>query len=114
MRNIKELGEFGLIDQIRKQAGGAAAGIRVGIGVDTAALTLPKNKEILFTTDMIIEDRHFKRSEAAPYEIGWKALAVNLSDIAAMGGEPRYAVVSPPGSPPPPAARGATTPSQEG
>ena len=49
---------------------------------------------LLATTDLVIEDVHFRRPAASPRDIGWKALAVNLSDIAAMGGTPRYALLA--------------------
>ena len=49
---------------------------------------------LLATTDLLIEDVHFRRAYADPADIGWKALAVNLSDIAAMGGRPRWALVA--------------------
>ena len=89
------LGERGLIRRIRRSvAGGAAAGVEVGIGDDTAVLAVPPGHKLLATTDLLIEDVHFRRASAAPADIGWKALAVNLSDIAAMGGIPRWALVA--------------------
>lgn len=89
---LSALGEFGWIALIQKTLTPKNKKV-MGVGDDTAVLPgTPKN--ILLTTDMILEDRHFKRSEASAYEIGWKALAVNLSDIAAMAGIPKYAVVA--------------------
>ncbi len=85
--------EFGLIEKIKKDLG-RQAGVTLGIGDDTAVLPGDSKKDILFTTDMLIEDKHFRLSEATPYEIGWKALAVNVSDIAAMGGMPTQAVIA--------------------
>jgi len=90
---IRQIGELGLIRRM-------ARNVRVdntvlhGIGDDTAVIRWTRNKHLLFTCDMLIEDLHFKRSEATPYQIGWKAIARNISDIAAMGGLPRYATVS--------------------
>ena len=92
MTNVNYIGEFGLIDLIRKQI---PVGPKVarGIGDDTAVLFYSKNKYLLFTTDMMAEDVHFTR-KMKPYQIGHKALACNISDIAAMGGLPTFAVVS--------------------
>jgi len=90
---MKDIGEFGLIGQIKKMTPKNSR-VSVGIGDDTAVIRLNAAKDILFTTDMLIEDRHFKLRDASPFEIGWKAMAVNISDIAAMGGVPTYAVVS--------------------
>ena len=87
------MNEFGLISNIKQWIKNDAR-VLVGIGDDTTVLRPGKNKDILFTTDMLIEDRHFRRKDATPYEIGRKALAVNLSDIAAMGGVPTHAVVA--------------------
>ena len=64
-----------------------------GIGDDCAILEYTKTKYMLLTCDMIIEGTHFS-GRATPFQIGWKAVAVNISDIAAMGGVPRYALVS--------------------
>ena len=90
------LGERGLIRRIRRSAAatGAAPGVEVGIGDDTAVLVVPAGHKLLASTDLLIEDVHFRRISAAPSDIGWKALAVNLSDIAAMGGIPRWALVA--------------------
>ncbi len=86
-------GEFGLIAWIRARS---AAGGRValGIGDDCASLRFTPGAEVLVTTDMLMDGRHFRLGEATPAEIGHKALAVNLSDIAAMAGVPVAAFVA--------------------
>jgi thiamine-monophosphate kinase len=90
------LGERGLIRRIRASAAASAGsiGVEVGIGDDTAVLTVPPGNKLLATTDLLIEDIHFRRVSAAPADIGWKAMAVNLSDIAGKGGIPRWALVA--------------------
>ena len=70
------------------------AGVRVGIGDDCAVLETQPGVALLATTDLLLEDVHFRRRWAEPADIGWKSLAVNLSDIAAMGGRPRWALVA--------------------
>ena len=94
--SLGELGERGLIRRIRTSASPtlSAPDVTVGIGDDTAVLAVPPGHKLLATTDLLIEDIHFRRMSAAPADIGWKALAVNLSDIAAMGGIPRWALVA--------------------
>ena len=89
---ISQLGEFGLIDALKKFAPVSKAVIK-GIGDDAAVLPYNKNKYLLLTTDMLAEDAHFTR-RMPPQAIGHKALACNISDIAAMGGWPTFAVVS--------------------
>jgi thiamine-monophosphate kinase len=90
---VKDLGEFGLIDLLAKMAGGGDKHLLVGIGDDAAAWRGDGSIQ-LATVDSFIQDVHFPSGLASWKEIGWKALAVNLSDIAAMGGLPRYALVS--------------------
>jgi thiamine-monophosphate kinase len=85
------LGEFGLIGRIRARVGRRSSGMRLGIGDDAAILEAPPGHEVLVTTDMLLEDVHFKRSWGCLRELGRKSLAVNVSDIAAMGGSPHYA-----------------------
>jgi thiamine-monophosphate kinase len=90
---VSELGEFGLIDRLAKMAGGGDERLLIGIGDDAAAWQGDASIQ-LATVDSFIQDVHYPSGTASWPEIGWKALAVNLSDIAAMGGLPRYALVS--------------------
>ena len=90
---IKDIGEIGLIERISKKVKCDRSVIK-GIGDDAAVIRWTGNKYLLFTCDMLVEDVHFLRREATPFQIGWKALARNVSDIAAMGGVPKYALVS--------------------
>ena len=91
---ISALGEFGLIRHIQKLFSRKAASTLIGIGDDAAALRLSPASVLLATTDMLLEDVHFDLSFADFYTLGWKSAAVNLSDIAAMGGIPRFCLVS--------------------
>ncbi|MDZ4080493.1 thiamine-phosphate kinase, partial [Hydrocarboniphaga sp.] len=63
--------------------------VSLGIGDDAALLAIPPGEELVVTSDMLIAGRHFP-AETAPADIGWKALAVNLSDLAAMGAQARW------------------------
>ncbi|MFH1857300.1 MAG: thiamine-phosphate kinase [Candidatus Omnitrophota bacterium] len=90
---LLRLGEFGLIKRIKETVGRMPHAVE-GIGDDAAVLPWTEKEDLLFTTDMILEDVHFTLKGATPFDIGWKALGVNLSDIAAMGGLPLYAVVA--------------------
>src|SRR5262245_63769237 len=82
-----------LIEIIRRGAR-KAQGVRVGIGDDCAILEPEAGRVLLATTDLLIEDVHFRRRWATPADIGWKSLAVNVSDIASMGGRPRWALIA--------------------
>lgn len=85
-------GEFALIDWIRRRTPNHAR-VVVGPGDDTAIL-VPSTRPILITTDMLLEGSCFLLAEAGARRVGRKAIAVNLSDIAAMAGRPTAAVVS--------------------
>lgn len=88
-------GEFGFIERLRGPHGGAPGqGLAVPIGDDAAVLDAPPGRQIVVTTDMLVEGVHFRRDWSDPYSIGWKAAAVNLSDIAAMGADPTFAFLS--------------------
>jgi thiamine-monophosphate kinase len=86
-------GETGFIAWLRGQIA-ANPGVVIGPGDDAAALRWPGDRELLVTTDMLLEGSCFRLAEAGPRRVGRKAMAVNLSDIAAMAGVPRAAVVS--------------------
>lgn len=88
---LSEIGEFGLIERLRAQLGEPADG-EVWIGDDAAVLRAPAGT-ILFTTDLLVEHVHFDTKFTGPEDLGYKSLAVNISDVAAMGGTPRRAVI---------------------
>jgi thiamine-monophosphate kinase len=69
-------------------------GIVVGIGDDTAVLRPHPKEDLLVTADILVENRHFKRAWFTGHELGWRLAAVNLSDIASMGGRPLYGILS--------------------
>src|SRR2546421_1642406 len=85
--------EFAFIDWLRRRTPSSAR-VRIGPGDDTAALDWPTDTACLVTTDMLLEGSCFRLAEAGPRRIGRKAMAVNLSDIAAMAGVPLAAVIS--------------------
>ncbi|MCL6609907.1 MAG: thiamine-phosphate kinase [Peptococcaceae bacterium] len=122
---LAEVGEFGLIDRLvraweaGRKAGAAEgavpapgrpgadwintgrSGLRLGVGDDTAVIDIPPGKALLSTADMLVEDVHFLWSQSGPRSLGRKAMAANISDIAAMGGVPGWAFLSigvPPGA----------------
>lgn len=90
--SLRKLGEFGLIEKIRHWTPSCKQAIK-GIGDDTAVLPAPRGRQWCFTTDALVEGAHFLKKTAA-FRVGWKAMAVSVSDMAAMGAEPHYAVVS--------------------
>ncbi|TET66744.1 MAG: thiamine-phosphate kinase [Dehalococcoidia bacterium] len=97
---VSELGEFGLIDLLAKMVSSSQSKqsapyqqLILGIGDDAAAWHGEAGTQLV-TTDSLFQDIHFTLKTTPWYELGWKALAVNVSDIAAMGGVPRYALVS--------------------
>jgi thiamine-monophosphate kinase len=87
------LSEFAFIDWVRRQTT-ASDRVLIGPGDDTAAVALSPGSPCLMTTDMLLEGSCFRLAEAGPRLVGRKAMAVNLSDIAAMAGRPVAAVVS--------------------
>lgn len=91
---ISDLGEFGLIGRIQKLAPRKSSSTLIGIGDDAAALKLSASSTLLVTTDLLLEGVHFDLSYMDFFSLGWKAAAVNLSDIAAMGGIPRFCLTA--------------------
>jgi thiamine-monophosphate kinase len=87
-------GERELIAEIRARVPAPPAWLTLGIGDDAAVVEPPRGALEILTTDSLVESIHFDRRLSAPADIGWKALAVNLSDVAAMGGTPRLALLS--------------------
>src|SRR5690349_16981536 len=94
--------EFRLIDRIRERTALTRGDVRLGIGDDAAVLMVPSGQELAVAIDTLVEGVHFPHG-TAPQDIGWKALAVNLSDLAAMGATPAWALLAltlPQGDPP--------------
>ncbi len=83
--------EFQLIRRFTAPAPRRGAGVLLGIGDDAALLAPPRGEALVATVDAVVEGVHFD-ARFRPEEIGWKALAVNLSDLAAMGARPRWAL----------------------
>jgi thiamine-monophosphate kinase len=94
---LRGAGEFGLIERLAATLGSGPsdgpARLAIGIGDDAAAWQ-QERAALVATTDMLVEGIHFDLALIGWYDLGWKALAVNLSDIAAMGATPTYALVS--------------------
>lgn len=92
-RVAADVAEFALIDLIRKRCHATRADVRLGIGDDAALLAVPAGKLLAVSTDTLVAGVHFPHAATAR-DIGWKALAVNLSDLAAMGAEPAWATLA--------------------
>ncbi|MBU0467811.1 MAG: thiamine-phosphate kinase [Candidatus Omnitrophica bacterium] len=91
-KKIASIGEFGLIDILRSKTSCSSDVIK-GIGDDTAVVKMSSKKRLLLTTDMLVEGVHFTK-DSSPKAIGYKAVCCSVSDIAAMGGIPKHAVIS--------------------
>lgn len=85
--------EFDLIEMIRRRSGIERDDVRLGIGDDAAVVAVPEGRELAIAIDTLVEGVHFPIG-TAPFDIGWKALAVNLSDLAAMGATPAWALLA--------------------
>lgn len=81
--------EFQLIRHYFAGLTSASDGVVLGIGDDAALLAVPAGEQLVVTSDTLVAGRHFPET-TAPFDIGWKSLAVNLSDLAAMGATPRW------------------------
>lgn len=92
--SLSELGEFGLIERLSSLFSDDSKTGITGIGDDCAVLPYDEKKSLLVTTDMLIEGRHFRLDRIQAKDLGYKSLAVNLSDISAMGGRPDSAFLS--------------------
>jgi thiamine-monophosphate kinase len=90
---LSQIGELSLLDQIRKSFCKKSKNIVVGIG-DDAAVVKPLGKNLLVTTDMMVEGVHFDLHFTTPYQLGFKLISVNVSDIYAMGGKPFYLLLN--------------------
>lgn len=94
---LTEIGEFGLIRRIHtliEREGVSTHGVTLGIGDDCASFSPDENFEILITCDCMIEGKHYLPDHITPFDLGRRAMVMNISDIGAMGGIPLYALVS--------------------
>lgn len=93
-QTVAEVGERALIERIRTLLPPASPSLVVGIGDDAAVAQVDRGALVVLTTDAIVEGVHFDRRFSSAADVGHKALAVNLSDLAAMGAAPRLALLS--------------------
>jgi len=94
---LAKIGEFGLIDRIRRlliRKGTQVSGATLGIGDDCASFQPRFGYRLLVTCDCVVEGRHYLPRHITPLDLGRRAMALNISDIGAMGGHPLYALVS--------------------
>lgn len=92
--NITSTDEFALIDRLTQHSIYNPTYVKVGVGDDCAVYDTPCDVDQLVSTDMMVEGIHFSESTTAPFDVGYRLGAANISDIAAMGGTPRHMVVS--------------------
>ncbi|MEO1785250.1 thiamine-phosphate kinase [Thermodesulfobium sp. 4217-1] len=91
MLKIKDLGEFGFINSINPKE--TVADLKLGIGDDAAVISPPEGFDLVITTDMLVEGKHFL-ADTNPYAVGYRSMCANLSDIAAMGAIPKFYFIS--------------------
>jgi thiamine-monophosphate kinase len=90
---LSDVGELSLLEILRKRFGKKSKAVKLGIGDDSAVIR-PKGPHQLLTTDMMVEDVHFDLSWTTPFQLGFKLVSVNVSDIFAMGGKPEYLLLN--------------------
>src|SRR6188472_3082365 len=93
-RTVAEAGEHAIIERIRSRLGPTPDWLLVDAGDDAAVYEAPRNLVEVITTDAVVDGVHVDRRFVPPAAIGHRALAVNLSDLAAMGATPRLATLS--------------------
>src|SRR6185369_7591205 len=86
--------EFDFIDSLRRRVASTGQSLVAGIGDDAAVLRSSAGKETVVSVDLLVEDIDFRRTTTPPYLLGHKALGVSLSDLAAMGARPLWALIS--------------------
>ncbi len=91
---LNKIGEFGFIERLSHHFDNMLGDDTIGIGDDCAVIPINETEVYVVTTDMLIEDTHFIKDKISATELGHKSLAVNLSDIAAMGAEPKFSFLS--------------------
>jgi len=97
LQTLADIGEFGLIRRIHElidREGVKTPGLTLGIGDDSASFHPNEGYELLVTCDCMLEGRHYLREYINPFDLGRRAMVMNVSDIGAMGGRPVYALVS--------------------
>lgn len=94
MLTVEQIGEHALLARVLARLPRPTSQVLVGPGDDAAVLAPIRNERLVVTTDAVVEGVHFTRAYSSPADIGHKALAVNLSDLAAMGATPRWALLS--------------------
>ncbi|MEJ2697745.1 MAG: thiamine-phosphate kinase [Candidatus Sulfobium sp.] len=90
---LAEAGELSLVEKIRQKFNRRFPDVICGIG-DDSAVVRPSRKNMLLTTDMMVERVHFDLAWTTPFQLGFKLISVNVSDIYAMGGSPRFALIN--------------------
>jgi len=89
---VRDIGESAFIERIRRRV--PPAEVRLGIGDDAAIVDVPAGHSIVYCSDLLAENTHFLREFHPPDSLGYKAVAVNVSDVGAMGGTPMYLTLS--------------------
>ena len=90
---LLDAGELSLLEILRKRFANKPSAVILGIGDDSAVLR-SQNSNLLLTTDMMVEGVHFDLSWTTPFQLGFKLVSVNVSDIYAMGGNPKYLLLN--------------------